>query len=199
MLTTNRKVQREKQVSLSKKLLDRYNEGYNIYRSYVNSDNWSLFKAIENVDRDKIFGDFGCLDGSVAYMFSKMCKESYGFDLTEITQDITFKYPNLEYIGIDLDEAFPEKIVFDTILIIDVLEHLYFDKKFLEQCYESLHKNGRMILSVPIMEAIDGTFFRLYTVSDIRKRVAGTGFTIIDEYVDRSDTNTQIHLILRKQ
>lgn len=73
---------------------------------------------------------------------------------------------------------------FDTIVCINVLEHIYDDKRALKNMYNLLKKNGRLIFLVPIHKFLYGEIdksinhFRRYVPKKIRRELEEMGFFI---------------------
>ena len=74
---------------------------------------------------------------------------------------------------------------FDTIVCMNVLEHIKKDQKALDNFYSLLETGGKLILIVPALQFLYGTVdesdhhFRRYTKSSLRPRVLKSGFKIL--------------------
>jgi len=53
------------------------------------------------------------------------------------------------YIRADLNFPLPIKGKFDTIIALEIIEHLYNVNTFLNECYRLLKKGGKLIISTP--------------------------------------------------
>lgn len=73
---------------------------------------------------------------------------------------------------------------FDTIVCLNVLEHIRDDEKALSEMYEILVPQGRLVLLVPAFQFLHGTVdkalghFRRYTRKDLLPRMTKAGFFI---------------------
>lgn len=73
---------------------------------------------------------------------------------------------------------------FDTVLVMNVLEHIEDDRGAIERMRDSMAPGGRLVICVPAMQQIFGTLdeayghFRRYGVSDFEDHAAGTGLTL---------------------
>jgi SAM-dependent methyltransferase len=71
---------------------------------------------------------------------------------------------------------------FDTIICLNVLEHVREDRHSLATLYQLLQPGGRLILLVPALPMIYGTLdralghFRRYTPAELRRKYAEAGF-----------------------
>jgi SAM-dependent methyltransferase len=90
-------------------------------------------------------------------------------------------YPNSVVVNAPLDgTAAPGS--FDTVVLINVLEHLPDDHRALAELYEALAPNGKMVLWVPAFEALYGSFdhrighYRRYRKRELQQQVHSTGF-----------------------
>ncbi|MGA1867637.1 MAG: glycosyltransferase [bacterium] len=86
----------------------------------------------------------------------------------------------------DLSELSPYAI--DTVVCLNVLEHIENDEKALENIYSLLEKNGRLILLVPALKMLYGTLdekldhFRRYDRSELIKKLEKKNFKVEEIY-----------------
>jgi 2-polyprenyl-3-methyl-5-hydroxy-6-metoxy-1,4-benzoquinol methylase len=148
-----------------------------------------LHQIPESVKPGAVVGDFGCLDGSVAFNIADYCKHVYAYDLPEVIGKCKYSANNITYHGIDLDKVFPSLINghYDLIIAMDVIEHLQYDISFLVACVQNMYIGSKIIISVPISE--DGTVnqdparrthFREYREMEFRVLLDDAGIYIID-------------------
>jgi len=84
--------------------------------------------------------------------------------------------------SIDLSDILPSKI--DTVVCISVLEHIEDDDRSLENIYEILSQNGRLILMVPAIRMLYGSLdekvghFRRYEKGELVKKLEYEKFAI---------------------
>lgn len=90
----------------------------------------------------------------------------------------------------DREDLQSERI--DTIVCLNVLEHIEDDGATLKDCAAVLPSGGRLVLLVPAMPALYGTLdralhhFRRYEPEPLRRRLQDTGFQVDDlRYVNR--------------
>lgn len=87
-----------------------------------------------------------------------------------------------DLLSTDLSDILPSKI--DTVVCINVLEHIKDDDKSLENIYKILYKNGRLILMVPTIKILYGSLdekighFRRYEKSELVKKLECKNFRI---------------------
>lgn len=100
--------------------------------------------------------DAGCKDGHTSQILSFGCKE---LDLADI--DETFLHrakTNVKYHcpvnfhQVDFEKAFPEGM-WDTIIAMEVIEHLANPELFIENAAKHLNPGGLLVFSVPHMVA----------------------------------------------
>jgi glycosyltransferase involved in cell wall biosynthesis len=88
----------------------------------------------------------------------------------------------LDLLSADFYDRLPFKI--DTILCINVLEHIIDDDLALENINETLDENGRLFLLVPASQALFGSLdeklnhFRRYNRQKLSEKIRAKGFTI---------------------
>lgn len=86
---------------------------------------------------------------------------------------------------IEKGEYFFKDKRFDTVVCINVLEHIREDSKALRNMYDCLESGGKLILLVPIYEILYGEIdkeighFRRYSPAVIKKQLQEMGFRII--------------------
>ncbi len=186
-------------------------EGNNVYKIHSMKNYWSAMRALKHVNRKMVVGDFGCLDGSMAYHLSKLAKAAYGFDLPQVIEKMMYtQEDNLHYVGIDLDVAFPvpREGRFDMILAMDILEHLNRDILFLMRCMEYLSPGGLIIIATPL-SPVEGqvsqdsgrqSHFREYTKWQLSVLLAEIRIDILEHYteVEEGQTIETTHILGRK-
>lgn len=91
----------------------------------------------------------------------------------------------------DLYEAFPRSDSYDTIIILNVIEHLEDDLKAVRKIHERLLPGGCLIVMVPAMQFLYGSLdrafghFRRYTKSTMGNIIEKASFKILkSEYVN---------------
>jgi SAM-dependent methyltransferase len=83
-------------------------------------------------------------------------------------------------------EDLPEHEPFDSIVLLNVLEHIHDDRAALATLHNSLAIGGRLVLWVPAFEVLYGDFdhrighYRRYRINQLRHRCNDAGLRVID-------------------
>lgn len=146
--------------------------------------------------------DIGCGEGFFASTIAKH-NRVVGIDfLDEPEQRIAFD----QYIKADLENSLQDAVEqlgerkFDKILLPDVLEHLRFPERLLQDCYRYLNPNGMLLVSVPNVANItvrlalllgqwnyaergilDKTHYRFYTFKTARRLLEENGYEVVQQ------------------
>ncbi len=95
--------------------------------------------------------------------------------------------PHLQISAFDLDRPAPSEFLghpFDSVVCLNVLEHIENDLFALQQMRSTLKAGGRLALLVPAHQILYGAFdeavghFRRYSKAALRKRLIEAGFTV---------------------
>lgn len=146
---------------------------------------WTLNKFKKYLKGDIL--EIGCGIGNFTLTLDKF-GSLFAIDIDQSLIDV-FKKKSPQHISagygdIEKGKYFFNKKNFDTIVCINVLEHINNDKKALQNIYNLLKKNGRLILLVPIHEFLYGeidrsiSHFRRYDPDQLRKTLEKIGFKI---------------------
>jgi 2-polyprenyl-3-methyl-5-hydroxy-6-metoxy-1,4-benzoquinol methylase len=145
------------------------NQNSNQYR--LNLARYSTHNIIKrNLGKKKIVLDVGCNDGYLG-LISNETNDFYGLDYSEDSikkAEVVYK----KAIKHDLNkmERLPWDLKFDSIIMADVLEHLFFPEKVLEFFIGNyLKKKGEIIISLPNVanwQTRMGLFFGNFTYTD---------------------------------
>ncbi len=92
----------------------------------------------------------------------------------------------ITYKKIDLEKSLTSLRAFhpDTLICVNVLEHLSNDQQVLNRCFRLLPPGGRLLLFVPAFQFLFGTMdlsyghFRRYSLSELRNKMERTGFQV---------------------
>ncbi len=91
----------------------------------------------------------------------------------------------------DIFTPFPNSTLYDTVVILNVVEHLEDDRAALESLNARLKAGGNLVLMVPALQFLYGTMdrsfghFRRYTKHSISNLISSSGFTLLkSEYVN---------------
>jgi SAM-dependent methyltransferase len=73
----------------------------------------------------------------------------------------------------------------DTIVCVNVFEHIEGDVRFLRECFKLLPAGGRLLIFVPALPSLFGSMdthyghYRRYTRTDLEDKAAAEGFTVL--------------------
>jgi predicted SAM-dependent methyltransferase len=101
-------------------------------------------------------------------------------------------FPNVRVAKLDFnDDRSVQAIVrsehVDTVLSMNVLEHIEHDRRALEGCFDVLESCGRLVLLVPAHSSLYSDMdrniehFRRYDLRSLRKMVEDVGFQVVDQ------------------
>lgn len=96
------------------------------------------------------------------------------------------KVKNITYRKINLDDSLSSLRPFnpDSIICVNVLEHISDDQRVLEECYKLLPPGGKLMLFVPALQFLFGTMdksyghHRRYDRSELMLKIEKAGFKI---------------------
>lgn len=94
--------------------------------------------------------------------------------------------PKVSFRKVDLEKQLPSLRSFrpDTIVCVNVLEHLSGDQKVLSRCFNLLPPGGRFLVFVPALQALFGSMdvsyghFRRYSLEQLEEKVRKAGFEV---------------------
>lgn len=140
----------------------------------------------QKIKKKKLFYSFlevGCGDGFNLKELSNMGLKGVGIDRSSeaIKQA---KERNLKNIKVFQEDFMDLKIKTKMILILNVLEHVEKDVKFLERAYESLEDDGFLIVEVPSDSTsygfadLNAGHYRRYSKTEIIQKLQEVGFRI---------------------
>jgi methionine biosynthesis protein MetW len=121
-------------------------EGENYYRH----DRFFNVRYLVNKrgTNDNMILDVGCGNGYQMEPFTEV-NMVYGLDISEANIDKALSR-GIKAILHDIEEPFPfEDDFFDIVVCSEVLEHLFFPEKVLQECYRVLKAEGYFIVTVP--------------------------------------------------
>jgi len=99
-------------------------------------------------------------------------------------------YPEIDFHVLDIsdEKAFDGKILFDTIICVNVLEHIKDDMKALSNMHRLLSSGGRLLLYVPSQQWVYGTLdkhlghHRRYVKNELVRKASAAGFEVKTVY-----------------
>ncbi|MCX7766679.1 MAG: class I SAM-dependent methyltransferase, partial [Candidatus Sumerlaeia bacterium] len=154
--------------------------------------NWFIYQQMQSFIGKRIL-EAGCGIGTFTPFFPQA--EYYiGIDkeerFIEKLRETYAEFPQFEFRVEDLDTleiADLRSKNLDTILCINVLEHLEKDEVILEKFHQILSPGGKLILLVPAMPGLYSSLdkelghYRRYKLSALKKTIRKTGFQIVHQ------------------
>jgi 2-polyprenyl-3-methyl-5-hydroxy-6-metoxy-1,4-benzoquinol methylase len=152
----------------------------------------SLRKLVKKYVVGKSILDMGCGTG---HMTLELLNDGYNvsaFDISQEFVDFTKKLVEEHHYKSDVHvlDLRTAKVLgknkFDTILCLDVLEHIRDDILAIENLYYLLKHDGYLVVSVPAMKFLYGIrdkkigHFRRYSKDELIEKLSAPGFEIID-------------------
>ena len=138
-----------------KEYLDYLNNKYKFPRSLIhNSIKKQIDKCLKIVPRGGKFLDAGCGNGSDVYRYASLF-EIFGIDYQE--EYINYcknKYSKGNFSVQNIYKLDFEDEFFDGIVMNQVIEHLAYPQRVIEELYRVLKKNGVLIIGTPNYESI---------------------------------------------
>jgi 2-polyprenyl-3-methyl-5-hydroxy-6-metoxy-1,4-benzoquinol methylase len=119
----------------------------------------------------------------------KEYKDVEGSDINkEYIRELKKRYPENNFYCADWgDDKFKPIQRFNSVICLNVLEHIHDDETALKSMYRSLNKEGNLVILVPqyrfLFNSIDRSIshFRRYTKKQLRSKMKKAGFNIISE------------------
>ena len=116
---------------------------------YVLSPQFDIYEQVAKLVRGKV-ADVGAGTGFGTHLFVNNASEVHAFDVDDGAIEFAtrvFPYKKLCFSHGDISKGIEGK--YDFVVMIDVLEHLKYDKKALENVKRMLVKGGTFIMSTP--------------------------------------------------
>lgn len=115
--------------------------------------------AICNANGGEAICDVGCGDGSILYSLKDKYSQLIGFDVSDKRLEIA-KHHSKDLNAQFFNDRFDEEIQLptnsiDTIICLDVLDHMVDVRQAIRNFYNILKQDGQLILSVPNVARID--------------------------------------------
>lgn len=148
----------------------------------VGSGSGSISKKLLEYNPSTLF----CIEPS-EMVYNKLMKNMEEFkSKTDYKTEVT---PLNTYLSDSLDNLKKEEI--DTMIYINVLEHIEDDVAELKLMHECLSKDGKILIFVPALQWIYGTHdknvghYRRYYKKELRRKIESAGFTVVSiKYFD---------------
>lgn len=116
------------------------------------------------------------------------CIEPDGLLANQIATNIRLEFQNKAHIVCGYLNDIPESDLFDTIVYIDVIEHIENDKQEIQRALEHLKPNGHLIILVPAFQTLYSPFdkaighFRRYTKRSLKLAGKSEHSTLVEMY-----------------
>jgi 2-polyprenyl-3-methyl-5-hydroxy-6-metoxy-1,4-benzoquinol methylase len=128
--------------------------------------------------------DVGCCDGFLTEYLRQRRFVVVGMDLPKVIEKAKVLYPKCEFITCNLDteeSLYPNYHgYFDIVCALEIIEHMYYDAKFLQRMALYLKDGGLIILTTPATaEKIVDDHIRYYPLESLRKLCEYSGFEVI--------------------
>lgn len=175
------------------KLCEMKNSEENLFKFYSDLSelrydfrNYNLTNLLAGLVEGQTVLDIGCGNGFLLSLLAQRGKDAYGVEPSEELVGLSRKFsPGLKVFrgaAEDIEELFDIK--FDSVLLIDVLEHLENDAAQLRKIRGILKNNGTLVLVVPAYEFFYGNrdrkygHFRRYSRRKLINLLEKSGFEI---------------------
>ena len=99
--------------------------------------------------------DVGCGEGVFAEQYFKYFKKRISGCDINVNIKKRIKKKNINFLRYDISKKNKKyKELYDLIFLLDVIEHVNDDKKFLDFCYFHMKKNGFLLINVPASQIL---------------------------------------------
>lgn len=118
---------------------------------YVLSPQFDIYEEVAKVVRGTV-ADIGFGTGFGAHLLTQHAERVVGYELDEDAirfASKVFPLKNIMFQHGDIQKGIDEHSVYDYVVAIDVIEHIKYDNKALQNIKAMLKKNGQFILSTP--------------------------------------------------
>lgn len=154
-------------------------------------DAW-LFEVVQPYMGQRIL-EIGCGLGNLLRLLTDR-ELVFGTDISQDSIDYVRqeygRYPNIKAAVLDVsDVAFPQSLPerFDTVVSLNVFEHIQYDTQALSNVFKVLDPGGKLILIVPAHPWLYGPMdrsighYRRYTIDDLAMKLKLVGFSICSQ------------------
>lgn len=134
-----------------------------LYKKWEKERDLKFLKMLDCDPNAKVI-DLGCGKGNFTLKVKEMinCKEIYGVDVWEdALKEARYKDINAEKMDLNEDFTFPDNS-FHVVVSNQVLEHLFFPSKFIQEIYRILKEDGYLVLSTENLSSWDNIISLLF-------------------------------------
>lgn len=127
--------------------------------------------ALRFMSESSLVLDFGCGDGTITKGVLAKAKKVVALDISEQAIEVAKKFnnhPNIEYFRVAI-ENFTWEDKFDTILMFEIIEHLFDLQSVLYKIADLLKEEGILVLSTPNFMRLTRRIKQFYGIRQIRK------------------------------
>jgi len=162
---------------------------YETLRAFALTHNYNqwIYEAFEPY-LGKTVMEIGCGIGNMSRLFLRSCEKLIGIDTSDIfIKHLKIDYPELELYNYDIAGSevleLKDKNI-DTVVCINVLEHVEDDTRALENVHRILGRNGHFLIFVPALKGLYGTIdknvshYRRYDKNALKGKLESVGFVI---------------------
>lgn len=185
--------------SLYQKIWDKYQ-----FNTSVEKDS-RVDVASRLIERGTRFLDIGCGDGLLCHLVKDKYEQVYGIDISPRAVEIAkSRGINAERVNLNTDALPFEDNYFDTVVCLDVIEHVFDPVRLLAEINRVLKTGGTSIVSAPNIrtfgriatllflgrfpgtsddkQGYDGGHLHYFTYSDITNLLNKNGFEVTGKY-----------------
>ena len=127
----------------------------------------------------------GAIAKHIANRFGKVFVDAV--DLPEVIRKIKKDNKKVHFFMKDLNKEFP-LCKYDIIYATEVIEHLYNDWFFIENCFKQLKEDGYLIITAPMLESMfgqkDSLHIRIYPKDMLENLLELAGFKIERSWIE---------------
>ncbi|OGS22832.1 MAG: hypothetical protein A2252_06140 [Elusimicrobia bacterium RIFOXYA2_FULL_39_19] len=161
---------------------------YEVLRTFAlthNYNNWIIDMFKPYIGKNIL--EIGSGIGNLTFYLREMGKLTCIDKSSSFIKHLQIDCPEVDFLGADVTHPsilnLKSKNI-DTVVCVNVLEHIENDVLALQNAYQLLAKNGRLLLFVPALPLLYGTLdknldhFRRYSKKELLKKLASAGFTV---------------------